>query len=89
MDVNIENINHNVQYQLLQENMAHREYSLKEYSNMHYALVLAEYHYQFAENIYRYTNPGLNRYPDYRVFIRLHNRMNRCGCLVPNHEYGG
>ena len=90
MDANIiVNINNNVQYHLLRENMAHREYSLKEYQGMQYALVLADYHFRFVEHLYRYMYPGLNRYPDYRVFVRLHDRMNRCGCLVPNHQYGG
>ena len=84
MDENI-----NVQYYLLRANMAHREYSQQEYHGMFEALILSEYDTQIAVQLYRQNNLDLNRYPDYRVIRRLRERMQKVGCLVPNHQYGG
>ena len=67
----------------------HMEYLLEEYLEMYCCLVMANFNSYRAKDIFRERNQYRDRYPDYRVFSRLHERMQRTGNLLPNHENGG
>ena len=70
-------------YNNLLENFGKREYLLAEYKLMYDYLVRCNYSTYTAARLYRHDNPGLQRYPDYRVFRRLNIRMNSVGVLKP------
>lgn len=67
----------------------HMEYSLDEYNEMKDCLVLQNNNYHLASAMYRERYPNRLRYPDHRVFQKLHRRIQSTGSSVPKHDYGG